>query len=233
MSRGFFGMQGASVLGCGNDWIGPATTSPIADLFKNIGFSPAPTRPRVDDLLEPMTEEIQLGKALSCTLCEAKKKAIAQARRDRGILEGRLQLVNGSRRPYMGGRPADTTEGTLGCPACGLDGARIEQQARQRMGQICAISPVSSAGMSCQKTSTGDVICSNNIVYAADCPNSPAVNYPGVAVNVAGVPTPPPAPGAAGVAPLPGAVPADTGVSPILIGAGALAALGLVFLAFK
>jgi len=239
MNRGFYGMSGAAVLGCGNDWTGPATTSPMTRAPRNPGFKPAPTmvgsqvqirgQAPAAEAPKPL-DEMQLGKAIGCTLCEAKKRLINEQRRAAGITEDGYAM-NGSRRPNLGRKSYDE-EGTLGCPACGLDGARI---AAARLGQICAVKPVSSDGMNCQKTTTGDIICSNGIVYAADCPNSPTVNYPGVAENVGNNAKPPPAPSAAapvGTVPA-AATPADSGISPLAIGAGALVGIGLLFLIFK
>jgi hypothetical protein len=199
------------------------------------GFQAAPTMARAGAQVqirgsapapkpEGTLDQMQLGKAIGCTLCDAKKKLIAEQRRAAGIVE-QSYTMGGLRRPNLGRKSYDE-EGTLGCPSCGLDGARI---AASRLGQICAVKPVSSDSMNCQKTTTGDVICSNGIVYAADCPNSPAVNYPGVAENVGNTPKTPPVPSASA----PAGAPSDSGISPILIGAGALVGIGLLYAIFK
>lgn len=105
---------------------------------------------------------------------------------------------------------------TLSCSACELKKKQIEEERRRRgmagprralgacgksLGQACPLTQV-PPGMNCQATADGNLICSNGVVYAGGCPYAPQVNYPGVAMVVAGAPVPPPAPGAAAT-PLP------------------------------
>lgn len=62
-------------------------------------------------------------------------------------------------------------------------------------GAVCtAQPPVITPDMNCQRTESGDIICSNNVIYSGTCPNAPAVNYPGVAPHMPGtnIPKAPP-----------------------------------------
>lgn len=111
---------------------------------------------------------------------------------------------------------------------------------------VCLVNaPVTTPDMNCQRTSTGDIICSDGVIHSGTCPYAPAVNYPGVAedMNVGGtqIPKTPPS-GSGGVAipsPIPGgttapAPSAPSSVLPVvgLVGGGALI-LGLGYLLFK
>jgi len=116
------------------------------------------------------------------------------------------------------------------------------------LGQTCP-APGGSADPStfgpdvaCQRTASGDIICSNNVIYSGSCPHAPAVNVPGVAGSIPGtnIPqAPPPLSAAASALPVPptGAAPAasapSSGVLPTVgIAAGALAVAGLAYALF-
>jgi hypothetical protein len=114
------------------------------------------------------------------------------------------------------------------------------------LGQSCP-APGGSADPStfgpdvaCQRTASGDIICSNNVIYTGSCPNAPAVNVPGVAGNIPGTNIPQaPAPLGAATASAatpyaaPGTVPAASSILPTLgIAAGGLAVAGLAYALF-
>ncbi len=113
------------------------------------------------------------------------------------------------------------------------------------MGQICPLPGSSSdpanfgPDVACQKTASGDVICSNNVIYSGSCPHAPAVNVPGVAANMPGttVPQAPPPLSAAAVstpAAAPGAVaPSAAAPSTLPIVAGVVGVGVLALLLFR
>lgn len=110
-------------------------------------------------------------------------------------------------------------------------------------GPVCvARPPVIGPDMNCQRTEQGDIICSNGLIYSGTCPNAPAVNYPGVAPNVAGTTNPqaPPyksaaeaaAPSPGGAAPTIAEPPSSTlPVAGIVV--GGLVVLGLAVVLLK
>jgi len=118
------------------------------------------------------------------------------------------------------------------------------------LGQTCP-APGGSADpatfgpdVACQRTASGDIICSNNVIYSGSCPHAPQPNVPGVAGNIPGtnIPQAPP-PLSAGAAPAatpsgaatPAAAPATaaSSVLPTLgIAAGGLAVAGLAYALF-
>ena len=101
---------------------------------------------------------------------------------------------------------------------------------RVNLGQTCSVNPAPT-GLNCQLTSTGDIICSNGELYAKDCPNAPVVNVVGVAQDVNGAPTPPPAPTS-------GTTGGPTGtfldeIPPLGLAAGGIAIAGILYAMFK
>lgn len=99
--------------------------------------------------------------------------------------------------------------------------------------------PIITAEMNCQRTETGSIICSNNVIYSATCPNSPPANYPGVAPNMPGtnIPKAPPYKGAEDAPPSNGGVtmpsePATSSLPVVGLVAGGLAVAGLAYLVF-
>lgn len=98
---------------------------------------------------------------------------------------------------------------------------------RVNLGQTCSVEPA-PVGLNCQRTSTGDIICSNGQVYAKDCPNAPVVNYAGVAQDVGGAPVAPPSPdGSAGGGSFLDEIPAWG------LAAGGIAVAGILYSIFK
>jgi hypothetical protein len=146
----------------------------------------------------------------------------------------------------------ESEEEELSCATCRKrkteDWTLEGQRAKCGLSQTCP-RPGSSADPStfgpevaCQKTASGDIICSNNVIYSADCPHAPKINVPGVAENMPGTDVPKPPPpltvGAATQAPSapyePAAAPAPSGgVSPLLVGGGVLALATIIFFAVK
>lgn len=113
---------------------------------------------------------------------------------------------------YHGPYQEEEEEGiAIGCPKCkkkrrvwtlepssGMLGAsRWERHGKHvgtflgQEGAICTPRPPTiTPDMNCQKTQDGNIICSNNVIYSADCPYAPAVNYPGVAPVLPGANAP-------------------------------------------
>lgn len=247
MPRGFFGMQGASSLGCGNNWTGPSETQQVRTSaqdqrtgtlkMQRTMASPLPPPAPEQEEAHPQMGRMDLGKEIVCTTCAAKKKALKDAgwnpQATTMRLMGTYQLQTGSNRPFLGRKSSDDTE--MGCPSCGLEGARRQAAA---LGQVCATKkPV---GLRCQKTASGDVVCSDGVVYSGECPNTPDVNIPGIAeVDPAtNAPKAPAAPGVTPIAPIPGAAApaapaASSGMDPLAVGALGLVGVGLLYLALK
>ncbi len=116
------------------------------------------------------------------------------------------------------------------------------------LGQTCPL-PGSAADpanfgpdVACQLTASGDVICSNNIIYSGSCPHAPKPNVSGVAGNIPGtnVPQAPPPLTAAAVstpaapgAPAAPAAPASSPIPVAGIAVGGIAVLGLAYLLFR
>jgi hypothetical protein len=115
-----------------------------------------------------------------------------------------------------------------------LEGSRP----RVVMGQVCPLQQPDPSGINCQRTSTGDIVCSNGFVYSGDCPKAPQPNLPGIAEDVNGIPKIPPPPG--GEMPssytppqgtVPGASPAAApagGIPPLVIGGAAVAGIAIL-----
>lgn len=124
----------------------------------------------------------------------------------------------------MVGEEDDSPE--MGCDKC----KRMRRQMRaleelsgRRLGQAtCSMDPV-PAGMACQETSKGDIICEDGKVHAKDCPNAPTVNVPGIAADDAsGNP----------VAPAPLGTDAGLPDNTLVYAAGSVAALGILYALF-
>lgn len=115
------------------------------------------------------------------------------------------------------------------------------------LGQTCP-APGGSADpatfgpdVACQRTASGDIICSNNVIYSGSCPHAPAPNVPGVAGNIPGtnIPqAPPPLSAGASALPVPPtgtapvAAPSSGALPTVGIAAGALAVAGLAYALF-
>lgn len=108
-----------------------------------------------------------------------------------------------------------------------------------RLGQVCP-NPGSSFDPStfgpevaCQRTSSGDIICSNNVIYSGSCPMAPSVNVDGTAPDNNGIPmAPAPLTSAATSSTTPGGVVAPSSF-PILpvVGVAAAGVLAILLLA--
>lgn len=132
----------------------------------------------------------------------------------------------------------------LGCSKCKRTRKQAlliyEMEGRKRrvvMGQVCPIQSVDPSTVNCQRTSTGDIVCSNGFIYSGDCPMAPQPNLPGVAEDVNGIPKIPPPPGAEMVSPSPEPAPsgapsassaAPAGVPPLVVGAAAVGGIAIL-----
>lgn len=184
---------------------------------------------------------------LSCSKCQKKKKRRLQREQAmslQGISKDIFGRNVGGSRSLLGlGDPGDLEEAeTLSCATCGKDKAKKDEELEGSayrpacgLGQTCPVggAPTLPADTACQQTSTGDIICSNGVVYSKDCPYAPKVNVEGVAADVGGAPqTPAPLSAAAPVTATPPA-PAGSGINPLIAVAGAALLGGIAYLIFK
>lgn len=143
--------------------------------------------------------------------------------------------------PRLACADVDVDEDELSCPKCRRRKSEDWTLAGRRakcgltLGQTCPL-PGGSADPStfgpevaCQRTASGDIICSNNVIYSGSCPHAPQPNVSGVAENMPGTSIPKaPAP----LSSSPAAAPSG-GMSPLLVGAGVLAVATAVFFAVR
>lgn len=166
--------------------------------------------------------DVHRSPVMGCAKCKRKKRDWTLVSPDEDQIPSRMMgrriLIGDARHPHYLGQTCPAPGGSADPSTFGPD-------------------------VACQRTASGDIICSNNVIYSGSCPHAPAVNVPGVAGSIPGtnIPQAPP-PLSAGAAPAatpsaaPGTVPAAAPASstlPVLgIAAGGLAVAGLAYALF-